>query len=148
MADGMFNSGGGSSSGGGGGYNDYSTNYYGSRSSSGGDLGPEGMIVLAVVVVIMVVGVAYNSHAEAEALATERQLDRTTYKENAEANFDAWVEVMGFQVKEGSLFMEPGSSHRENYHCKGGQFFDLTTNRNITYCCAVQSNHPARCLEI
>jgi len=92
--------------------------------------------------------VAYNKHAEAEALAQERQLDRTTYKNNAEANFEAWTEAMGFQVKEGSLFMEPGSSRRENYHCKGGQFFDLTTNRNITYCCAVQSNPPARCLEI
>jgi hypothetical protein len=147
MADGMFDSGGGSSGGGGGGYSGGHHHHHG----SGTPLSPGGAMILLVLVLAYVSWKVYDGVQDAKALEVERQLDKTVYVEVAEAHLDKWIESQGLDVIEGSVSIEPGSSHREggdgsDYHCKGGQLRTVG-GQGITFCCAVTEVVPI-CLEI
>jgi len=129
MSRGMFNS-----SGGGG-------------SSSGRGVGllielpyPLNIIAIVIVVVLAIVVVV----AEMD----EREKDGTVYVATSRHNFDQWTASRGYAPKDGTLWFEDGSSHRQSYHCKGGQFQQAKTGANVTFCCSVVADDNPPCVEI
>ena len=142
MADGMFDSGG---SGGDFSYSDFSTRSYGRGGphlSVGALLG-----ILLVGLVLLVVCTAYQN----DVLRAERELDATEYVGTSRANFDAWQAAREDDIKPGTLWFEPGSSHRRSqygsgdYHCKGGQF-EREDGSTVTFCCSVKLGARPSCL--
>lgn len=135
MADGLFDSDSSSSS---------STSFYDFSSGRGTPL-TLGALVAIVVVALLVVGL-FVALAASER-AAERELDRTKYVEAASNNLDRWLGTRAYEIVPSSLWMEDGSSHRDNYHCKGGQF-QTTDGQNVTYCCSVVPGDNPPCMVI
>ena len=149
MADGMFNSGGGS----GGSSFGYSHGWEPNRGGGGGGGSSSGVglvvLVVLVILIVLLISSAYNTHAELE---EERLKDRTVYVETTMKNYAEWVQANGYDIREGSLWMEEGSSHRKggngsDYHCKGGQFTTIY-NQTITFCCSVVYPDTPSCMVI
>lgn len=144
MADGMFNSGGGSGGGGGGrSHFVYSeTRRPRGPHDPGADLAG-GLIGLAILVAIIVCAGVVS----ARATEAERELDATTYDVAARGNLATWSKARGYDVKKGTIWVEPGSSRRQSYHCKGGQLM-TTAGENVTFCCSVEPAAAVPCLVI
>lgn len=133
MADGLFDSSSSSSN-----SSSYHSTHYGSSSRSSG---PMEVAILAIVLVCIVLIVIYN----AVETAKERERDATVYPPIVKANFERWKGITQVEVKEGTSWFETGSSHRDNYHCKGGGFTDGRGGL-VTVCCSVQELDPVPCL--
>lgn len=76
-------------------------------------------------------------------LARERELDRTVYAKSARTNFEVWSELRDEVIVPGTFWLEEGSSHQKNYHCKGGQYQTLLTT--VTFCCSVERGDRPLC---
>jgi hypothetical protein len=134
MADGMFNSGG---SGG----NSSSTYIY----SDGSSRLPPGMTFTILGILVAILLVCYI--VEQSNLQEERELDKTVYVETSKANFDTWLARRKDGINFETVWFEPGSSHRENYHCKGGQY-QTTEGATVTFCCSVEAHDQVPCMVI
>ena len=125
MSDGLFNS---------------SSSSYHHYSSS--DDGPKtlGEFLVYLVILLMALGIVVCINEIVE--GAERQNDKTVYAVQASENLETWLEKQDYDVKEGTLWIESGSSHQDNYHCKGGQF-QTNQGQTVTFCCSVVvSNTP------
>lgn len=134
MADGMFNSGGSDSS-------SSSTYIY----SDGSSRMPPGMAftILGILVAILVVCFI----VEQNNLEHERELDKTVYVQTSKDNFDTWRATRKDEIDFETVWFEPGSSHRENYHCKGGQY-QTAAGATVTFCCSVEAHDQVPCMVI
>lgn len=103
----------------------------------------EVMIMLAIFVTLVLICMGIDMCQE----KAEQKLDATTYVDTSRANFNRWIEQREIEYIPGSLWFEPGSSHRDNYHCKGGQF-ERTNGRNVTFCCSVTAEAAIPCMEL
>ena len=141
MADGYFDS---SSSGGGYDYDD------GYGSGGGGDTSLTAMVIMCTILGLIIWAV---KSCEADRLEKERELDRTVHQAQAEKNLEAYINKRPWQwrnsIVRNSMWMEPGSSHRDHYHCKGVQF-DTADGRSRTLCCNVKEplNGEPLCLDL
>lgn len=112
--------------------------------SSGRDRGPDLPAWVLALIGLLILFFAFWYIAS---LAEERKLDHSTYIETSRANFDNWEAPRQDHIRPGTLWFEEGSSHRDNYHCKGGQFL-TGEGATVTFCCSVEPSASPACMAL